>query len=241
MDTKTEKEISYLQNTVIPSLKGCFGDDLGSVTLYGSLATGNFIKGVSDINLLVILNKHDAAKITQCARLTHRILSKKKITLLILTRDEFLNSSDVFPMEYLDIRETGRLMYGNTDAQSLKIDNENLRLEVEEHLRGSITHLRQLILASGGKKRPLSRSLKNWYGAQSALFRGILRLKGINPISQEEKDTARYCSELFGLQGDSFADLIALRKGEAIDPVKTAEGILTAMTGLAVRIDKLNP
>jgi len=157
-----------------------------------------------------------------------------------MTRAEFINSADVFPMEYLDIREKNNVLLGTDETESLSIKKNNLRHELEERLRGNVNSLRQMIAASRGRGRILGVALKGLFGSLKALFKGLLRLKGIPDIPRESVELVKKVQDEFGIQGEAFMQLLQLRKGGKTNPAKLAAGVLTSLEELIHIVDKMN-
>jgi predicted nucleotidyltransferase len=229
-----------VEETFLETVKSTFEDNLISVAIYGSYVSGNFAPGVSDINILILLEKPMAEQIEKLGKATLRIIRKYKITPLILTKKEFISSADVFPMEYYDIKDRHKILYGEDETKDLSLTRKNLRHQLEDRLRGNVASLRQLIIASRGKSRVLKVYLKNWYGSLGALFRGLLRLKEISPVPSESKDVIKKINEVFKLDNEPFLNLLALRKGEKIDPRQLVVGLVASLENLITIVDKMD-
>jgi len=238
---KTRESIQKtVEESFLKEVRGVFGDNLLSVMAYGSYISGDFIPGVSDINLLVILEKPDTGQIRLLGKRTYSTMRRFRITPLIMTRAEFINSADVFPMEYMDIKEKNSVLFGKDETESLSIKKNNLRHELEEHLRGSINSIRQMVSASKGRTRVLAGALKNLFGSLKALFRGLLRLKEIADIPREGSELVKKVQDEFGIPGEAFQKLLQLRSGKKQDPVKLSEEVLSSLEELTRIVDTMN-
>jgi hypothetical protein len=205
--------------------------------LYGSYVSGSFVRGVSDINVLIILEEIDAAKIESFGKAAHRTMRRHKITPLILTRKEFNNSADVFPMEYFDIKENNRVIHGVDETESLSLTMKNLRHQIEDRLRGEIASLRQLIIASRGRRRVLGRYLKLWAGSLNAVFRGLLRLGGKG--TSDAADILAGVKNMSGVDTTVFARLNELRGGGKIDPGPLSRSVLERLEEITRVVDTM--
>lgn len=237
------KKISAVRTVVEESflevLKNSFESNLVSAAIYGSYVSGNFVEGVSDINILILLEKPDADQIEKLGINAHKMIKRYKITPLILSKTEFINSADVFPMEYFDIRDRKKILYGEDETKTLSLTQKNLRHQLEDRLRGNIASLRQLIIASHGKEKILGNFLKNWYGSLNALFKGLLRLKKITPVPSQSEDIIKKINEVFRLDVAPFLDLIRFRRGEKINPKKLTYDIVSSLETLISTVDKM--
>jgi predicted nucleotidyltransferase len=213
-----------VEQSFIQLLKDNFGENLLSVILYGSYVSGDFVHGVSDVNVLVIIDRANSDQFRDLGKRAHKLMRKYKITPLILTRTDFNSSADVFPMEYADIRDRNRVLFGEDETKSLALEKKNLRHQLEERLRGSVASLRQLIIASKGRRKVLTNNLKFLFGSLKALFRGLLRLKEIKNIPTE---------------GEKIVDLLRLRGGGKLDVEALAGDVLDSLQELIGKIDKM--
>lgn len=233
--------ITSIKEEFIPALQRFFGDGLASVMLYGSAVGTEYNPGSSDINLLCLIEKPSPEAIMALGKNKARFIRKKRISLQIQTVGEFLSSSDVFPMEYLDLAARRQPLFGKDYAAEVTVDPSHLRHQAEERLRGSVNALRQALLASGGSKKRLKRVLIEWFGAQTALLRSLIRLKGEEHIPFGAAALATAVADAYGIDGSPFRELSALRDGEehAPDAAETAFKVLLALTSLSDIVDRL--
>lgn len=227
-------EVQFLRH-----LKDAFADRLEAVVLYGSYVHGSFRAKVSDVNVLVLLSEADPEALGRLSRSMGKLMRKYHITPLILSSGEFARSSDVFPMEYLDIRDRHRVLYGDDPTLVLSIDDKNLRHQIEHQMRGNLISLRQLVLAAHGRKRMLERELSQWYGRVAAVFRGLLRLTEADEVPSEPRALVSKVNEVLGLEPGPFMRLIAFREGRTEDADTLARDLLTRLGELVRIVDAM--
>src|SRR5687767_14535457 len=102
-------------------LVGAYGDALVAVVLYGSAARGDYRAGVSDLNLLVILNSADAAVLRRGSALAQEWASAGNPPPLVLGEAEWRESADVFAIEYSDMRDAHVILHGASPFAGLDI------------------------------------------------------------------------------------------------------------------------
>jgi len=214
-------------------LKELFGSDLISVVLYGSAARGTFRKGVSDINVLVLLEKSSPRKMYEMGRVIKPFLNKHRVNPRVMTREEFVSSADVFPLEYSDIQDVHEVIFGDGEILKVDLSHAHLRYELEEKLRGAVGDIRYLLLASGGSEKILAKLLTLWSGICGTIFRGLLRLKGISDIPAGTDALLKRISAEYEIPMDGFAVLERFRNGEKTQIFDLAESILEALKALA--------
>jgi predicted nucleotidyltransferase len=221
-------------------LKDIFGSDLLSVVLYGSFVRDDYRRGVSDINVLVILEKSDPRKIFAAGRRTRPLIRKYRITPLIMTREEFLCAADVFPLEYSDIQDAHRILYGDGEVLKPGLRRANLRYQLEEKLRGAVGDIRGMLLAAAGNEKILGRLLPRWAGVGAVLFRGLLRLKGIGDIPRDSEELLLRVSKEYGVSVEGFSALRRFRQGQKSPPLPLAGTLLETLKALVRTVDAMD-
>jgi predicted nucleotidyltransferase len=177
MKINNPKEVT--EKKILPCIKECFEENLKSVVLYGSAISESFNTAASDINILVLLDKNIADSFIKFGKKAKNIIRKYRFSVLILTFEEFINSADVFPIEYYDIHDRHAVICGENIEGKLKLTTHNLRHQLEERLRGFSNQLRQSIIQSSGSYWFLKQNIKTASGAIKTLMRPALRLKGV--------------------------------------------------------------
>lgn len=225
----------------LPMLKKQFREDLKSVILYGSALTDGWRPGISDVNLLILFEQGRATGLGHLGKTADRLINKLRLNCKFLTLREFLNSSDVFPMEYLEIKDTHKVLYGEDPTEQLEISKDNLRHQIEERIRGGLNDFRQALVDSKGKKRAVDKVLKGWYGIQTAMIRSIGRLVtdegSSSPAGTEGTDDVP--ADLLGL------DTVVVTRHKAYidsgdgDPLQLADEILDFWRELVFLVDRM--
>ncbi len=240
MSKEKEKLLGSVERIFLPIVRDAFGANLASVTLYGSSVAGGFVDGLSDVNVLIIIAAADPDGVSAFGRNASRVMKKSRITPLLLTEKEFVDSADVFPMEYLDIRDSRKVIFGEDLAARLQITKRHLRHQAEGELRGTVTALRRAMLETGGKQRPLKRILREWFGSQVALFRGLLRLADVERASANPVDSIAILGRTYGIDVAPIERAARLRDGERLDAKRTTAELLLCLTELVEKVDAMD-
>jgi predicted nucleotidyltransferase len=224
-------------------LKNVFAGDLLAIVLYGSAASGSYFDGVSDINVLVILDKCSAAKLSLLGKTAKTLLRKYRVSPFVMTRKEFATAADVFPLEYCDILEANEVVYGNEEIIKITVSKENLRLQLEEKLRGAVGDIRGMLVQAGGNEKPLEKFILGLHSFGALLFRGLLRLKGKSFTGLDAEATIALVEKEYGVSLESFSALNRLRQNKKIYPLKPtafAETLLEALGVLVQKVDAMD-
>lgn len=217
-------------------------DQLKMVALYGSAATGRFVAGVSDINILVITDTLDARHLSVIAGEAKKLLVDHRITVHLLTKAELESSADVFPVEYLEISKTMRLLQGSSLFEDLEIGRQNLRHQIEAMVRGSMNALKQILLLTFSETKLLKRELISWSGRLLPLLRAVLILFGEDTGIYSQDDIGKICAALkrrVGIDCPAFIEVCSLRseKKQELDVIRLADDLLAEYAALVEAVD----
>lgn len=196
---------------IIKDCKGLFADDLLSIILYGSAASGDYIPGKSDINFMIVLSDAGIDRIDQAFDLIARWQKRNVATPLFLTQAYVHTSLDVFPIEYMNFRNNHKLVYGKDILQDLSFDREFVRLQCEREIKGKLLLLREGFLESRGKGRNLQPLIADSLGALIAIFNGLLHLKG-KELPHHHRDVIKEFCEAFDMDTMVFSKLFDVKE-----------------------------
>ncbi len=226
---------------VAEASKGALGDRLVGASLYGSVASGEFDPAHSDVNIAFVLSDLGATEL-ETLRPLHASWAKRRVTRpLLLSRDGLLRSIDVFPLEYLLIRERHDTLVGEDVFAGLAIDSGALRDQVERTLRGQELGLAWTYLAVASTPSGASHWAARSGTAIAASASGLLHLAG-EGVPRTRALVAERCATRFGVDAEALRLLVACRPGERerVDAVRlltSAQSILSRLTAVVEGLD----
>ena len=136
-----------VRKTIEPYLKRLLGihkENIISIILYGS-ATGEFyIPKESDINLMVIFKDLEFQQLKASLKLINQGIIKKITAPLFLSLSHIETSKDVFPIEFLEIKENHLILYGRDLFSDMQIDQTYIRLFCEREIKGKLIRIREI-------------------------------------------------------------------------------------------------
>jgi predicted nucleotidyltransferase len=239
------REAQAAVDRFVAAVREVFGQDLLSVVLYGSAASGEYVPGRSDINLALVLESITLDALARC-RPHLATWRKDGIALpLLLTPEDIRRSADIFPVEFLDICEHHVLIHGSDFFADLSIDPRHLRFQVEHELKAKLLALRQAYLA--GLDRTRTDALVEDLFATSmpavvALGRNLLRVAGHRPPARKA-ETLAALERAFGLSLPTLSDLVGRRaRGQSLmagEAVPRFSRYLSELDALARVVDRL--
>jgi len=128
---------------LVTKLEHAFSDRLVSVVLYGSAATPEHADRFDDLNVLCVLKAITPRELTEGEPVLKWWQAKGHSWPLLMSEDEVYNSADSFPIEFHDMKQRRRVLYGLDVIAELKVDMRNYRAQLEHELRSKLLRLRQ--------------------------------------------------------------------------------------------------
>ena len=210
---------------LVRQLQLAYGGGLRSVVLFGSAVAGEHNPKKSDYNVLVIVDSLPLERLRAVAAVSKAWAGDGNPPPLTFTTREWKSSSDIFPMEYADILERHRVLYGAPPFDGIRVSPSDLRLQVENQAMGKLLQLRQAIMGAGGDSKLQVEVLEKSLSTLMVVFRGVSRLFGHAPSQDYEKLT-RSLAQRAGFSADPFVKVIRHVRGTESIPRESAAGIL---------------
>lgn len=223
-------------------VRTALGPEFLSAYLTGSVLTSGFDTAHSRINLLVIARVLDSATLDAIAAAIPASRKAPHFEPLFMTMDQIAPSLDVFPIEWLDLKERHLRLEGADVLGDLEVPRTWLRHQCEHELRGKHLRMRQEYLASGGKPERLREVLVRLASGFHALFRTLLRLRGEEPPASTERVIERV-ADAYGLDARALLGAYLVRyatRKHADDEIRrTYQAFLAEIDRLTRAIDTL--
>jgi hypothetical protein len=219
---------------LVKQLELAYGDGLRSVVLFGSAVAGEHTKK-SDYNVLVVVDALPLDRLRAVAAVSRAWADSGNPPPMTFTTKEWRASADIFPMEYADILERHRVLFGEDPTVGISVSPADLRLEVEQQTMGKLLHLRQATMGAGGDSKLQLELLERSLSTLMVIFRGVSRLMGEAPSSDYEQLT-RSLAERAGFPADAFVRVIRHVRGTEKIQRDAAEGILEQYLGAMERL-----
>ena len=221
---------------LIDDLRLAHGDNLASIVLYGSAATGNQINRRSDHNLLIALKRIT----TDDLHAAHNALAEwhklGQPTPVYFTVEELQDAADVFPIEFLQMEKARRILFGRDPFEFLQIAPANLRHQTEYELRTGLIRLRRLYIPASASAEKLSNLMSDSLASFAALFRAVLILKDQEPpVSKAESVQATV--RMLNLDATPFERILKLHTDK--DSALTAAEANSVFGSYMAQIEKV--
>jgi len=149
---------------------------LEAILVYGSAARGEFLEGYSNINVLVVLEQITQPVLQRWSGIHKQWAREKIIAPLFLTHTDLQQSSDVFPLEYLDIKECHVLLEGRDPFPELHVNQAHLFVQCRQEIHANLLRVRQCYVEGWGRVEAIQTVLPLSLTALLPCLRGLYRL-----------------------------------------------------------------
>ncbi|MGH9469932.1 MAG: nucleotidyltransferase domain-containing protein [Terriglobia bacterium] len=230
-----------LLDELVKRLARADGENLLSVALYGSAASGEFRPGHSDLNVLCLLRRIGPRALEQLHPAFRWWTKKGHPAPLVFTLEELRQAADVYAIELIEIKASHRLLFGEDVFGSLQAPTELHSLQVERELRHNLTRLRQSAIAVAGRKKDLLELMLRSASTFALLFRHCLIALGEAPPPTKREAVERLAA-LLGFDAKSFRALFKVRTGgmkkKEVNVPSTFASYLEAVTHATEEMDR---
>jgi len=151
-----------------------FGEELVSLTLYGGHAAEP-PEEKGEVTVLIVVRNLRRDALAAYRREAPRFAKQGIPPPPIFTETFFGRSIDVFPLEFLGMKERRKVLSGRDVLADVRVDTANLRHQVEFELKGKLLSLRRMYLSTRGG-RALAGLLRRTAGSIVSVARGLLLL-----------------------------------------------------------------
>ena len=236
------EHIDKILNQLVEKLQDAHGKRIRSVILYGSGATGEVHGTHSDLNVLCVLEGVTVRDLGAAESVFQWWRDKGNPAPLLLSSDEIRTSADCFPIEFHDIVDRHKVLFGDDLTHTLKIDDRFYRAQVEHELRAKYLRLRQKAAGVLHNRDLLLRLMTDSISTFCVLGRHGLRLGGFDAPYTKHAIVASF-RDSFAVAGKAFDTLLGLREGNIkprdVEPAALFENYLEEIAALIAAVDRL--
>jgi hypothetical protein len=193
-------------------VRSLYDDALLAVVLYGSAASDEYVKGRSNINCLILLKEVTPPQLKKSSGYIKQWRANGIATPLFVDPAYVHASLDVFPIEFLDMKQRYRVMHGQDFLRDLNIDLQHLRFQCEQELKGKMLKLRQFYLEGFGSEIRLTALLTKSISTFMVLFRALLHLK--QPAAPQSADQILAGLSRLGLPVAAMKSVYGMKREE---------------------------
>ena len=214
---------------------------LVSVILYGSAAAGDHSEKYSDLNVLCVLNAVTPAALDDSEPIFKWWRSRGNPSPLLMSEEEVRTSTDCFPIEFHDMAERRRVLFGKDVIEGLVIDKVFYRAQIEHELRAKLLRLRQKAAGVLADKGALLRLMIDSVPNFLVIARHALLVSGL-PDGAQKREVSQNLGAM-GVDPAPFNVLLDLReekrKESEVEPGELFGRYLKQIEALVAHVDRL--
>ena len=171
-----DQVIAAAAELIPPHMSG----DLRSLILHGAHAESAVEDRDDDlpIHLLIVLHAITPETIRRLAESYQQISGHHRIAPMVLSLEELQDSTDVFPITFLEMQRCHRLLAGEDVLADLSIGLGHLRLRCEQELKNLLLRMQNSYLVHYGNPKPLKEALHRNYASLVRTLGATLLLRG---------------------------------------------------------------
>jgi hypothetical protein len=229
---------------LVTQLQSAYGSVLRSVVLYGSAAAGSdeHVAKKSDYNVLVIVDSVPLDRLKELSAVARAWSAAGNPAPMTFTLREWQASSDIFAMEYADILERNKLLFGESPFDGITVERSDLRLQVERETMGVLLRLRRGVFLAGTDATEQLKLMVASLSTLMVVFRGVLRLAGRTP-PHGHAQIAREVAAVVGVDAAPFETVARqLHDSKAISKERARDVLgayLNGMEAVATHVSAL--
>lgn len=226
----------------VGKMKAAAGENLVSVVLYGSAADGEFHSEYSDLNLLCFLRDVSLPALNKASGVMAWWRGKRHHPPLVLTPQELITSADVFSIEFSDMKQRHRVLYGEDLLRDLHVPMSHHREQLEYELREKLFLLRQHLLLAGADEKQLWEIMLHSLSSFTTLFRHVLVEMG-EVERKHSREAVAVLSKRLSFDDSAFLQLLDVRAKKSerggLRAGDLAARYLEAVTIVATAVDAM--
>ncbi len=221
------KDGRAIAQQLVDELRVVLGARLQSATLYGSVARGEAIPGVSDVNVMVLMDDIDPRTLTSVAPVAHRWVESGQTPPLLLEREQWIRAADVFAIELADMRDAHVAIYGNDPVAQGDVKRADLRTQAERELRGKLLQLQTGMVMSSAKPEALGALLMKALPSFATYLRAVLRIRN-QPVPGTMSEVINKGLREVGADPAAFLETLEARRAKKLLKLGLQDALVNA-------------
>ncbi|MBI3650695.1 MAG: hypothetical protein HY231_06565 [Acidobacteria bacterium] len=181
---------------LLDKLSHAHGSELKSIVLYGEAVEGEQLNEDAPKKVLVVLKEITPHTLRAGQAVAEWWRKEGNPLPVYFSAEEIADSTDVFPIEFLDMSRIRHVLYGQDPFANLQIDTQNLRHQLEYELRGKLIRLRSIYVSAANNPNRLARLMSDSLDSFVTLFRHVLELLGSDAPLEKNATLIRIADEL---------------------------------------------
>lgn len=160
MFNRRKQSLRELATDLAEGLTASLGDKLLSLSQFFPFETSGHAQASKRLYLLILLDQVDTATLARCGEVLGQNSLRDRVAPRILSQDEILASTDVFPITFLEMKHNYELLAGKDLLKELHISDVHLRLRCEQEFRNLLMRMQSSFVLRQHSASDLLESLR---------------------------------------------------------------------------------
>ena len=227
--------LSQTLNDLREAFVGLPGENLVALVRYGELSR------LAPIQILIVLKQVDLEKLRQIQEAYHTVKTNHPISPMVATLEEIDSSTDVFPVTFLEMKQSYEVLLGEDVLADLDVANEHLRLRCEQELKNLLLRMQTAFLR---QRDPIQRAeaCGRFWNAFMRSLGASLMLTG-HSWPDDQLKTIQIAADEMSVDGDALQDARKIALGnrrDSPDELEQAWMVMIQNAAIAARfVDQL--
>jgi len=194
--------------SIVRKLSSELGGNLHACILYGSAARGDWIAGVSDLNLLIVLEESTPPA---HAAIAEALEASPFVSPFVIGLPGMQRTFRAFATKFLSIRRNYRLLHGTDVLAALSIDAAQERFLVEQALRNHRLRLVHAYISFRDDRRRFTQFIVRSRVGILVQLSEALRLNGVD-VPKSHSERLPILERQMGTDASVLRDLAAIKQ-----------------------------
>ncbi len=164
-------------------LAEALGHRLVSVVLYGGLAKGEYIPDTSDVNVMIVLDDVPVSALDRAAPIIQGSARDFRLAAMMVGESDLRRSTQVFPIEFLDMQRYHRVLWGEDVFTGLTISRDHMRLRCAQEITNLLLH--QFFVQRAHRPELIETTLTRAVGSRNTDIAQILKMRCGPPLASD--------------------------------------------------------
>jgi hypothetical protein len=228
---------------LVTKLERAYQDRLLSVILYGSGAAADHRAKFDELNVLCVLKQITPRELGESEPIFKWWREHKHPSPLLMSEEEVHHSADCFPIEFHDMKDRRKMLYGPDLIADVHIDSKYYRGQIEHELRSKLFRLRTQAASVLSNPEKLFTLCVDSVATFCMLARHALLVSGAH-AKADRRAVVKQLGETLQMDVKPFDILLDVREDKPVDPGDPGElfaQYLDCIRRLVEFVDALEP
>ncbi|MBN1759730.1 MAG: hypothetical protein JW863_15490 [Chitinispirillaceae bacterium] len=210
------RDPNRIVDELVSDMRTAFGTHLLGMVLYGSAVSHEFRPGKSDVNIALVLDDMSVELLEKGGSVLRGWVRRGMAAPLLFTPGYIRTAPADYPVEFLDLKHSYRMLFGDDPFSSITISRSGLRRQCRREFVGMVVQLRKEFIRYGDSPQILADVLEKTVHALLPLFKAIVLLHD-RKIPNSKTELIAVVEDLFGLGASVISEVYNRSNGTVTD------------------------